>query len=141
MATAATLGSEHRELAENLLGLSELLTSKAKFHVAAFKLPFLILRSARLEKKEITAVREMFAICAANCESGTCAANMYKPISETRDKLIMISGELAKLPYPFSLYRRPLENSLHEWDDLAEDCLVASDKDIRSAINAIASLV
>jgi len=129
----------NQELIDILSGATALLCSRS-FYAAAFRIPFIVLRSRRIEQQALAITRDVFDTCSYVCDTGACAGNLYTVVKSTRDNLMRLDEKLTGLPFPFTLYRSWVDKSLTEWDDLAEDCLISSDKDIRAELNRIAAL-
>lgn len=79
-------------------------------------------------------------MCQSSCAMGSCLASYAPEIKKIRDNHIQIAATLQHLPLAF-LFRNMVTESLAEWDDLAEDCAIGGDSDIRKAIAKIANLL
>ena len=101
---------------------------------------FVVMRGERLSRKALDVMRTSLAICGQACESGVCMHEAYKRVKKIRDQYQLISCVMTDQSFPIFL-RRQVNTSLAEWDDLAEDCLVGGDTDIRKALNDIATRI
>ncbi len=101
---------------------------------------FLHMRLLYLQKKYLSLVRRQMAECATACDSLTCVKIACADLSRLREgyaQLIEISG---KLPHLAPL-RRDLINTLEELDELADDCAVSLDPEIRDMLCRFADAV
>lgn len=84
--------------------------------------------------------RELMGLCNTMCEDGKCMDSLYKSVKKTRDMYMQVIPMLEEIPYRMkNLVLEMYRHSLNEWDDLAEDCLLSSDTEIRSLVNSIAA--
>lgn len=97
-----------------------------------------VFKGERLSRKALDALRSNIVACTAACDSGKCLAGFYKTASTVRDNYLSIVANMEPLPIPRFVKRRVAE-SLAEWDDLAEDCAIGGDPEIRAALNDIAA--
>ncbi len=65
----------------------------------------------------------------------------YDSIKEIRDKYISISDRISDSKLLSFCFMDRVENMLDEWDELAEDCYIASDNEIKELIEKIAEHV
>ena len=86
--------------------------------------------------------RGLMHLCNTMCENGKCMGSLYKSVKKTRDRYMQVIPMLEKIPYRTkNLILKMYRHSLNEWDNLAEDCLLASDPEIRSLVGRIAAAV
>jgi hypothetical protein len=103
-----------------------------------FRLAWALFEADRTNRAAIAAVRAAMAICSKACADGACMAETYKTAATTRDLYVLLQAGCERLPLPWFVRRR-INEAVDDWDDLAEDCALNADPDIRSALNAIAS--
>jgi hypothetical protein len=97
-------------------------------------------KSLRISAKAIKKIRDMASTCNEVCESGKCMEALYESVKRTRDLSVELVQTLEKTDYIWKrIILRMWRNSLDEWDNLAEDCLLASDYEIRDLIGKIAT--
>ena len=128
----ATHTIEIRDFAQQLTGL--------KFGhglISTIMAYFQLARNVREGRSIIFACRQALAMCQNSCAMGSCLASYAPEIKEIRDNHIQIADTLQRLPLSF-LFRKMVAESLAEWDDLADDCAIGGDSDIRKAIAEIA---
>lgn len=123
--------------------LAKLLACEAKskaMYLSAARIFFRTFRLYQVANRSIRTTRKALAACDKQCENCDCMKEIYEPVKNVRDAY----GELLKLfqtsrlSYNFS--QAIIEKVLVDWDDLAEDCLVSSDPEIRASIHRIAKL-
>jgi len=98
------------------------------------------LHLARMERGSrltLAKVRSAMALCAELCHEGACLGRLLEHAALIRDLHAEIYGRMAAFPLGF-LFRKRVELSLHEWDNLVEDCAVASDPEIREMLIELA---
>ena len=77
-------------------------------------------------------------LCDTICSHGNCMKVLYNDVSDVRNSYLKMLG-LYKQNFPFArFFINSTQKNLDVWDDLAEDCLIASDLEIRGLINQIA---
>jgi hypothetical protein len=99
---------------------------------------YFIIRFSRESRRTMDILRTAHAACADSCPECSCVESIYNNVRTVRDKVISTAKDIYALPLP-SFMKRQLADSVAEWDDLAEDCAIVSDPDIRTSIAAIAS--
>lgn len=102
------------------------------------KLCWMLYRSDRRNRKIVAKVRQEMNACDGTCQDGNCLAELYDQVAAMRDINVVIEEFSAELDIP-GFIRNRLAETTDEWDELAEDCLVGSDPDIRATLNAIAA--
>jgi len=110
------------------------------------KFNFIVIpRSFTLFVSAATAIkkhREFMGLCNTMCEDGKCMDSLYKSVKKTRDMYMQVIPILEEIPYRMkTLVLEMYRHSLDEWDNLAEDCLLASDPEIRSLVGKIAAAI
>ena len=65
---------------------------------------------------------------------------VYETAKSVRDAFADLLMLFDSSPVKHTLSNAILLKAVEDWDDLAEDCLIASDPDIRASINRIADL-
>ncbi len=99
-----------------------------------------IIRNERKSREAIKATRLAVSFCAHACESGACLAEVQRVSGPIRDNYLKIASAMRGLPWPWSGYLgRRVENALAEWDELTEDCAIASGPEIRQVLGEIAT--
>ncbi len=121
-------GSQLEVLAEQLGGGTAL-----GFAQIAFSLKVLL--HERESRKAVEMARTAASLCSNMCPSAECLVRMGELARAIRDNYVKI---LSLLPWPMTILRGVIEGSLYAWDDLAEDCAVGSDPEIRETILKIA---
>lgn len=91
----------------------------------------------RLSRQCLTMVRQSMSWCGEHCATGGCLAGIYNDVSFIRDSYLRIVQELIpQLPLP-GIIKRKLTDNLDDWDDLAEDCYIGMDENVRSLIGQV----
>jgi len=88
-------------------------------------------RSARVK------LRHLLEQCRIDCATN-CFPNTYKSLVEIRDnhlKLLSLAGKAR----PWAWMLPWMESEASRWDDLAEECFIASDQEIKSLVSRIAA--
>lgn len=91
-------------------------------------------------RKTLKIVREATAICAEACDHADCLKGIYKNVSLIRDNYLKIFNLASRLPI-ISILRPWIEADLENWEDLAEDCQIGSDKDFRRLVCQVAEKI
>lgn len=99
------------------------------------------IRSYISSRKLIKATRNFMALCSAACDTGDCLGPMHEKYKGLRDQCARYISMLESFPsyllkWPALRLHRII---MGDWDDLAEDCLIGSDIEIRTLINKIAN--
>jgi len=128
----------HR-LAALVCSATDILLVPAGNALALAKLYVVLLRMFSVHRKVISDARAHWEKCDLT-RSGECNESMYSMASRVRSMLMSLHGQLQREPRLFSHFIRKIDDSIADWDDLAEDCHASSDKDIRDSIHRIASL-
>jgi hypothetical protein len=91
--------------------------------------------------KALKYVRFALDQCHGGCDKpASCLYNVYEKVSRIRDGLIeTTNGTRGSLFFP-SFVINILEEALCEWDELAEECAVSSDQEIRDLLGEIADV-
>lgn len=105
--------------------------------MALVKAIILLGYNERASKKMIAVVRAAMTMCQHSCVGGNCLAGYAPEITSIRDNYLGIAEQLERLPFAF-MFRKQVAESLAEWDDLAEDCAIGGDAEIRQALSEIA---
>lgn len=92
----------------------------------------------RESKKTIALMRAMMNECAETCPEAGCMTKRYERSAFIREELRKIHSQLVAKSVP-KVTLHIFENMLSEWDDLAEDCAISSDPEIRELITSISS--
>lgn len=93
-------------------------------------------RSAK--PKAITAMRSAFALCSATCADGGCLTSVSEQAKSIGDNFIVIADTVDTMLVP-GFVKRHIRETLNDWDDLAEDCVIGGDPEIRKGLHEIAS--
>lgn len=126
-----------QKLAGLIHGATEIVMAPARGVLALAELYYVLLRMLWVHKKVLSAARKTWSGCDRTCTG--CAMAIYDWAGKTREKLSILQGKLKAAQGP-SFFIRAIGNSLVDWDDLVEDCLISADDDIRESIHRIASL-
>lgn len=108
-----------------------------------FDYPRLLMAHYRLQRngnQALKDVRSMMRLCNELCESGACMAKLYEQVAQIRDGYLLILERVNNVPL-LRFLKRTIKDSVAEWDDLAEDCLIASDSEFRLLVHRIAEAV
>lgn len=140
--SAAVGGSSFQRLESKLNGVMELMAAGIKLSVVSYpSLLWSLYSMNRLSRSCLQTVREKMSWCSEYCETGACLARIYQDVSLIRNNYLRIMQDLVpRLPLP-SLLKKRLADSLDDWDDLAEDCYIGMDKEVRSLLSEIANAV
>lgn len=106
--------------------------------LGVFGWALVVFKGERMSSKALDILRSNVVICGEACDSGKCLASVYKTASSIRNNYTHIVANMEPLPIPRFVKRR-VAASLAEWDDLAEDCAIGSDPEIRTALFDIAA--
>jgi hypothetical protein len=90
--------------------------------------------------KAISLARAMFEACAHACETAPCVKGIHETARTVRDNYLLLAKMVPRLPV-LSLLKGRVSRSLDEWDNLVEDCAIASDREFRNLIPDIAGRV
>lgn len=105
--------------------------------------PMIILTAFRLNRMSYRALhhfRAVMSICGDVCERAECVGKMYALVKAVRDKYSEWADVALQLPCLWFV-RKQTEFILSEWDNLAEDCAIASDPEFRRLIFKIADKI
>jgi hypothetical protein len=94
---------------------------------------WLIWKSRRL----IKIMRMIMSICSELCENAACLEKFYPMIQTLRDNFVKMHTTSLKYKTLAPL-RWSLKKTVDEWDDLAEDCAISLDPEIRRLMFKIA---
>lgn len=100
------------------------------------RLPRLLWRVAVMRRRHVVAlrrVRGVFEVCDQACPDPVCLAKAHDMAAQA------LAGLRAMLPLlPPALWARPIrrvtEDLIVDWEDLSEDCAIASDAEIRDLL-------
>ncbi len=135
--------AKYNGLQNDLRNVYLILESDAKGIVGVLRLNLVATAVAfkiYLSSKRITRkIRDSMALCEEACDTGNCLKTFYRHTKDVMDLCIKSVSMLEASPYLWKwpilrLYRRTLES----WGEIAEDCLIGSDIEIKNLINRIA---
>ena len=105
--------------------------------------PMIILTAFRLNRMNRIALhhfRAVMSICGDICERAECVGKIYALVKTVRDRYSEWADVALRLPCLF-FFRKQTEYILSEWDNLAEDCAIASDPGFRQLVFRIAEKI
>lgn len=120
--------NEEAEMLNNLRSILGNLWFIYRHHI------WLIWKSKRLLK--LTRLR--MSLCSELCENAACLEKLYPMIVTLRDNFLKMHATSLKYKTLAPL-RGSLSKAIDEWDDLAEDCAISSDPEIRRLMFKIAN--
>lgn len=124
------------ELEKTLYRLGQRSGFLATFPVFAFRL----LEHRRQSRKTLEIIRAALELCNMNCNRPSCLEAIYEDVRIVRDNYIRMLDTVSETPV-LSYLKSWIEDSLDDWDDLAEDCVIASDDEFRGLVMQIAEKV
>lgn len=120
------------------------ITSRLNNHLSIFWAPKIIVSMLKIKKKA-RKLRDIMLICEEKCDSfPRCFNKDYYPFSKmVRDEHIKLLDSInASNPlFLRKTFAYFVEDSLIEWDELTEDCLIGADNEIRNLVESIAERV
>ena len=133
-------GDGVQRFAEQTARLAALVTPRALW-LFWVRLPYTIftfLFFNRTSKRWLQNIRARLQICIDTESCQQCLTDIYQYVGTIRDNYMSIVNASGKLPLAGIIYRSAYKTMLM-WDDLAEECLVASDAAIRDLARNIAA--
>ncbi|MBT3185682.1 MAG: hypothetical protein HN342_14280 [Nitrospina sp.] len=129
-------------LGNALVGIEKNRNKVVNFFIFYFLLYPSVFLAHRCSTRALKKTRNMMGLCGVFCENGRCMATAYENAKKARDGFLRIVTKVEKIPYRSkALAVTIVKYNLTEWDDLAEDCLIASDPEIRALASSIAATV
>lgn len=89
-------------------------------------------------KRAIRLTREMMQECDVHCPEASCMEKRYERSAFVRDQLLIMNERLVKKGFPKSI-TNPFEEMLDDWDELATDCALSADSEIRELFSSISA--
>ena len=112
------------------------------FFILFFRLYPNVFLSHRSSSRYLRKLRKLMKLCGTFCKEGKCMVEAYEHTKKTRDEYLQLISKLERLPFrSVSPASAILRYDLAKWDDLVEDCLIASDPELRSLVSSIATAV
>lgn len=124
--------------AKSIAMATELLRSGNKLNSTVLRVVYWTVRSLITEKKAIRVIRKAMAECSESCEDGGCLRELLPIIQPPCDFFADLVKTYDRMPPLFKPLKTISEIMLTDWSDLVEDCLIASDPEIRASITRIA---
>jgi len=103
------------------------------------QVPALTLALWRLRRQHaasIAKLRAMFLACDKECADPVCLSKVHDLAATVLSGLYAMPPLIPK-PFWAAPIRRLTESMIIEWEDLSEDCAIASDPDIRALLNQV----
>ncbi|CAN2039012.1 conserved hypothetical protein [Candidatus Magnetomoraceae bacterium gMMP-15] len=114
------------------------ITNKNRFFLLTMPgLLFRFFQHRMQSHKTLFAIRTALEFCNTSCKDASCLDNIYEDAKAIRDKYYEIFKQTSGQSI-FFLFNMMIKDTLSDWDDLVEDCVIGSDKEIRSMISDIA---
>ncbi len=108
----------------------------SNFFIEIFPMIIRLFQHQRQSRKTLEIIRAAIDLCVTDCKQAPCLTNIYGDVKLVRDSYIKLLDIISQFPV-FSILRHHVEDTLSEWDDLVEDCVIGSDDEFRDLIRQI----
>lgn len=95
-----------------------------------------VIRHERESRRAIRGIRMALSLCRAECALVECIDRIYPEVFLIRDNYHTLM-DLCSRHLTFWPFKIMMEQSWADWDDLAEDCAIMGDGEIRDALSTI----